>query len=106
MKNAPFYASLHARGLVAADLARAIGSSRAHVCLVLNNTPGRGHYTRRKLAGHLTERERRLLGWGPSGQLFPVECSKRLDTPILDAFRCPSATLNLRAPADAAPLLA
>ena len=69
-------ALLHERGLTHKKIAAAIGSSRAHVCLVLRNTPGRGHQTRRKIAPLLTERERALLGWTASGQtMFPVESS-------------------------------
>lgn len=71
MKNAAFIDSLRARGLTQAALASAIGSSRAHVCLVLNNTPGRGRLTRKKLAPLLTPSERALLGW--STGTFPVE---------------------------------
>jgi predicted naringenin-chalcone synthase len=44
-------------------LAAEIGSSRAHVCQVLNNTPGRGMWTRRRLFPHLTEKEMEALGW-------------------------------------------
>jgi hypothetical protein len=86
VKNAAFYARLHARGLTAAALAAAIGSSRAHVTLVLGNTPGRGGLTRRKLAPLLTEAERELLGWSVAGAL--VERSTR-KTPLLDRFRVP-----------------
>lgn len=76
MKNAPFIASLRARGMRQEDLARRIGSSRAHVCLVLNGVTGRGFQTRKKLAPHLTARELELLGWNARGEVFHVECSK------------------------------
>ena len=76
MKNAPLIASLRERGVRQEDLAERIGSSRAHVCQVLNGVPGRGHRTRKKLAPLLTERERTILGWTTEGKLFPVECSK------------------------------
>lgn len=74
-RNHALLHSLHERGLSAEKIAAAIFSSRAHVCLVLRNTPGRGHQTRRKIAPLLTERERALLGWTAQGALFPVECS-------------------------------
>ena len=45
------------------ELARQIGSNRAHVCQVLNNKPGRGMWTRRRLFPHLTEKEVEALGW-------------------------------------------
>jgi len=63
MKNRAFYLSLHARGLRVEDLARRIHSSRSHVNQVLNNVPGRGHYTRNKLKPLLTAEEIQLLGW-------------------------------------------
>jgi len=45
------------------ELARRIGSGRAHVCQVLNNKPGRGIWTRRRLFPHLTKKEVEALGW-------------------------------------------
>lgn len=58
-------------------LAQAICSNRAHVNQVLNNKPGRGHQTRRKLVGVLKsnfESWREMLaalGWTESGELVP-----------------------------------
>lgn len=69
MKNALVGHLLAERGWTQAKLAAAIGSSRAHVSLVLNNTPGRGYRTRKKLAPLLTARELDLLGWDAIGQL-------------------------------------
>ena len=56
MKNIRFYQLLHlgrqpTGGIWTVEaLAENISSSRAHVTQVLNNVPGRGHQTRRKLA--------------------------------------------------------
>jgi transcriptional regulator with XRE-family HTH domain len=72
MRNAPFIAALRDRGLTQEALAERIGSSRAHVCQVLNGVEGRGGYTRKKLARHLTARELDLLGWDALGR---VRCS-------------------------------
>jgi hypothetical protein len=85
MKNARFYALLHGRGLTVAGLAAQIHSSRAHVTEVLNNKPGRGGYTRAKLAPLLTPAERDTLGWDECGKLSPVERSKPA-TPLVDHF--------------------
>lgn len=62
---APVYQLLHARGLTATALARAIGcKSHAQVSLVLNNRPGRGGVcVRRRLAALLTRAELDALGW-------------------------------------------
>lgn len=69
MKNRALLEGLKKRGLSIRALAKAIGSSRAHVSLVLNNAPGRGGQTRRKLAKLMTEEERGLAGWN-----LPVPC--------------------------------
>ena len=65
MKNRAFYRLLHARGLTVTRLAREIQSSRAHVNQVLNNVPGRGGHTRRKLRPLLSTPELVALGWPP-----------------------------------------
>ena len=69
MRNGPFIASLRERGVRQEDLAERIGSGRSHVCQVLNNVPGRGGRTRKKLAPLLTPRELTLLGWAFDGRL-------------------------------------
>lgn len=58
-----FYRAIAARGLDAGALARRIRSNRAHVTLVLNNTPGRGGHTRKKLAKLLKPEELKILNW-------------------------------------------
>ncbi|MCC7374283.1 MAG: hypothetical protein IT581_06490 [Verrucomicrobiales bacterium] len=58
-----FYSAIADRGLDAGKLARRIRSNRAHVTLVLNNTPGRGGHTRKKLAKLLTPEELKILNW-------------------------------------------
>lgn len=68
MKNALLSASLRERGLSQEKLAVTIGSSRAHVCQVLNNVAGRGYRTRKKLAALLTARELAAVGWDMYGQ--------------------------------------
>ena len=70
MNNVPFGIRLRLRRVTQADLAKAIGSSRAHVCQVLNGVPGRGGKTRKKLAPLLTEAECNLLGWDSKGNLL------------------------------------
>ena len=61
--NWKLYRSLHSRGLTQVKLAELTGTGRAHLCQVLANKPGRGHWTRRRLFPHLTLREVILLGW-------------------------------------------
>ena len=73
MKNRALILSLHRRGETIGTLARKIQSGRPHVTQVLNNTPGRGHHTRKKLAPLLTHGELQLLGWDPSGRIVPRE---------------------------------
>jgi hypothetical protein len=70
MKNWTFYRLLHSRldektgaRMTTSELARRIGSSRAHVCQVIANVPGRGIWTRRRLFPHLTQKEVKALGW-------------------------------------------
>lgn len=65
-----FNRSLKGRGLSLAKLAAAIGgTSHAHLSKVCNNLPGRGKWTRRRLAPLLTPAERALLGWDAKGNL-------------------------------------
>lgn len=59
-----FYRSLHARGLDQTKLAAMAGTGRSHLSEVLNNKPGHGHLTRRRLFPHLKPAEVELLGWG------------------------------------------
>ncbi|MEN6533345.1 MAG: hypothetical protein ABFD89_06760 [Bryobacteraceae bacterium] len=86
MKNHKFYWLLHeprdGRGLpcwTVAMLAREIGSGRAHVTEVLNNVPGHGGKTRRKLVavfrGHFPYWREMLaaLGWTECGELLNAE---------------------------------
>jgi hypothetical protein len=69
MNNWRFYRSLHGRRdkdgkqMTTEKLAEQIHSERTHVTQVLNNKPGRGGKTRRKLFRVLTEEEIRALGW-------------------------------------------
>lgn len=71
MPIAKFTSLLHERGLTQADLARVAGSHRSHVNQTLNNVPGRGPFTRKKLAPYLTTAERAALGWDEHGHLVP-----------------------------------
>lgn len=63
MKNWQFYRALKSRGLTAQKLAKQVGCGRSHLSQVLNNKPGRGGQTRRKLRPLLTPEEIQLLGW-------------------------------------------
>jgi len=64
MKNYEFHKKLRERGMSVTKLARLIGNTgHAHVVQVLNNMPGHGLWTRRRLFAHLTADEVRLLGW-------------------------------------------
>lgn len=58
-----FYDSLHHRGLNQAKLAALSVTNRSHLCQVLNNKPGHGHHTRRRLFPYLNAKEIALLGW-------------------------------------------
>lgn len=58
-----FYRSLRKRGLTQAKLAELAVTGWAHLCQVLHNKKGRGHFTRRRVFPHLTEEEVSLLGW-------------------------------------------
>lgn len=68
MKNWELIKSLHARGASVTKLARALSTSHAQISMVLNNTLGRGHLTRPKLAKLLTPDELALVGWDPEGR--------------------------------------
>jgi hypothetical protein len=63
MTNRKFYRLLHARGLDGTFLAEMVGSNRSHVSEVLNNKPGHGGQTRRKLFLWLMPDEIEALGW-------------------------------------------
>ena len=69
MKNWRLLKSLKLRGESTSGLASKIGSNRCHVSQVLNNIPGRGGKTRRKLAKLLTAEELALAGWEADGKL-------------------------------------
>lgn len=71
MKNWELHKSLHARGLNQTRLARLAHTGRSHVSEVLNNKPGHGGQTRKKLAQFLTESELALLGWDKEGNVVP-----------------------------------
>jgi len=90
MKNWQFYRLLHERRdekngarMTVSRLAALAGSGRAHVNQVLNNVPGRGFWTRRRLFPHLTEEEVRLLGW--SDEYNRWRRSTRNNVPISEA---------------------
>jgi hypothetical protein len=70
MKNYKLIRALHARGCSVGKLAQAIGCTHPQVSQVLNNTPGRGHRVRPRLANHLTPNELALLGWHWDGTLI------------------------------------
>lgn len=70
MKSYLLHRLLHARGENTTTLAAKICSSRTHVGQVLNNDPGRGGQTRRKLAPLLTPEELALAGWDQAGNLL------------------------------------
>lgn len=65
MHNKNFYRLLHARGITVQFLADVIDSGRAHVTEVLNNVPGHGGKTRRRLFRWLMPEEIEALGWTP-----------------------------------------
>ena len=70
MKNYKLIRSLHARGCSVGKLAQAIGCTHPQVSQILNNTPGRGHRVRPRLANLLTANELDLLGWDSDGTLI------------------------------------
>lgn len=74
---------LRHRGSGIKHLAELIGSSHAHVSQVMNNKPGRGGQTRRKLAALLTDRELALVGWGREGRLVPQDTNFQAETVAL-----------------------
>jgi hypothetical protein len=63
MKNQKFHQLLRQRGLDVNQLAYFIDSLPTHVSQVLNNIPGRGGHTRRKLFKWLLPEEIATLGW-------------------------------------------
>ena len=70
MRNYEFMRALHSRSMSLQKLAEAIGlTSHTHVSKVISGRPGRGKWTRRRLAPLLTPRELELLGWDANGNL-------------------------------------
>lgn len=63
MKNPKFHQLLRKRGMDVNQLAYFIDSLPTHVSQVLNNIPGRGGHTRRKLFKWLLPEEIAALGW-------------------------------------------
>lgn len=63
MKNPKFHQLIRARGIDVNQLAYFIDSQPTHVSQVLNNVPGRGGHTRRKLFKWLLPVEITVLGW-------------------------------------------
>jgi len=51
-------------------LAALAGVGRCHLCQVINNVPGRGGKTRRRLFPHLTHEEIKALGWEREYELW------------------------------------
>jgi hypothetical protein len=72
MLNPKLHQLLRAHGLDACILALRIGSAKTHVSQILNNVPGRGAHTRRKLARELADVPGALemLGWDAKGKLL------------------------------------
>jgi hypothetical protein len=64
MKQNEFKKSLRERRMSVTKLAHLAVVGRSHLAQVLENRPGRGLYTRRRLFPHLTAKEVMLLGWG------------------------------------------
>ena len=64
MKNKTFYHLLHKRGMDTTRLAELVGTSRPHLTEVLNNKPGHGNTTRRKVFPWILPEEADALGWG------------------------------------------
>lgn len=63
MKNQPFHKLIRARGIDVNQLAYFIDCAPTHVSQVLNNIPGRGGHTRRKLFKWLLPEEIAARGW-------------------------------------------
>lgn len=90
MKNWRLHQAMKARGMDTKLLAILIDSSRTHVSQVLNNKPGRGGQTRRKLAEHLTPAELELAGWDRAGNIVPrgtLSQAEDLNLPAASAER-------------------
>jgi hypothetical protein len=77
MKNWKFHRLLHSRfdektgaRMTTTLLAALAGVGRCHLCQVINNVPGRGGKTRRRLFPHLTSEEIKALGWEREYELW------------------------------------
>jgi hypothetical protein len=77
MKNTEFYKLLHSRfdeksgaRMNTTLLAERAGVGRCHLIQVLNNVPGRGKHTRRRLFPLLTLEEIKTLGWEHGYELW------------------------------------
>lgn len=78
MKNWQLLRALKLRKQGIRSLAAAIGSNRCHVSQVLNNIPGRGGQTRRKLAKLMTAEELKLAGWDANGNQVAQDARDRI----------------------------
>lgn len=65
----PILLKLKHRGLRVKDLAEQARVSRCHLSEVLQNKPGRGGQTRRRVAPLLLPEELALLGWDENGRM-------------------------------------
>lgn len=63
MRNQKFYKLLRERGMTATLLAELSGTGRSHLSEVLNNKPGHGGHTRRKIFPWILPAEAEALGW-------------------------------------------
>jgi hypothetical protein len=77
MKNWKFHRLLHSRfdaktgARMTTTLLAALASvGRCHLCQVINNVPGRGGKTRRRLFPYLTYEEIKALGWEREFELW------------------------------------
>jgi hypothetical protein len=77
MKNCNFHRLLHSRfdektgaRMTTTLLAALAGVGRCHLCQVINNMPGRGGKTRRRLFPYLTYEEIKALGWERDYELW------------------------------------
>src|SRR5208282_2785329 len=84
MKNWKFHRLLHSRfdektgaRMTTTLLAERAGVGRCHLCQVINNVPGRGGKTRRRLFPHLTYEEIKALGWEREFELWSMHSPDR-----------------------------